>query len=262
MNKSVIQNAIELRDPALARQALSEIDLLLGSAPEPNERVYLLFSKSSCHGILGNFEEARQQLSLALEHETQDPEIRLTVEFNEGLLLEQEGKYRAAFERLNAVLSGHAERLRRPELRFMYEDIQQRRAFLSVTLSQFQDSIPLLREILSFDLEKEVRSDAVASLGRCYLELREWEFAKDYFLQAKAIGVTKEREKTFHFYLGIAYFYMEALVEAKREFQICEEHASEYQLPTFDVYAWLSSISKRLGQIAESERYARLARPS
>jgi tetratricopeptide (TPR) repeat protein len=262
MNKSVIQNAIELRDAALARQALSEIDLLLGSAPEPNERVYLLFSKSSCHGMLGNFEEARQQLSLVLQQEPEDHDIRLTVEFNEGLLLQQESKYREAFERLSAVLSDHAGRLRRPELRFMYEDIQQRRAFLSATLSQFQDSIPLLREILSFDLEKEVRSDALASLGLCYLELREWESAKDYFLRARAIGVTKEWEKTFHFYLGIAYFYTEALPEAKREFEICEEHASEYQLPALDLYAWLSSVSKRLGQMAEAERYARLARPS
>ena len=261
MSKSIIQDAIELRDPTLARQALREIDLLLGSTPDPSERVYLLFSKSSCHGILGNFEEARQQL-LALQLETESPDIRLTVEFNEGLLLQQENKYREALERFSAVLSGHAERLRRPELRFMCEDIQQRQAFLSVTLSQFRNSIPLLREILSFDLEKEVRSDALASLGRCYLELREWEFAKDYFLQARAIGVTKEREKTFHFYLGIAYFHTEALSEAKREFEICERHVSEYQLPTLDVYAWLSSVSKCLGQMAEAERYARLARPS
>jgi hypothetical protein len=45
MNKSVIQNAIEQRDPTLARDALREIDLLLGSTPDPNERIYLLFSK-------------------------------------------------------------------------------------------------------------------------------------------------------------------------------------------------------------------------
>jgi tetratricopeptide (TPR) repeat protein len=111
MNKSVIQNAIEQRDPTLARDALREIDLLLGSTPDPNERIYLLFSKSSCHGILGNFEEARQQLSLALQQEPEDPDIRLNVEFNEGLLLQQEGKYREAFERLSTLLSDYPERL-------------------------------------------------------------------------------------------------------------------------------------------------------
>jgi tetratricopeptide (TPR) repeat protein len=190
---------------------------------------------------------------LALQQEPEDPDIRLNVEFNEGLLLQQEGKYREAFERLSTLLSDYPERLSQPELQFMYEDIQQRRAFLSVALSQFRNAIPLMQEILSFDLEREIRSDTLASLGHCYLEMGEWEFAKDYFLQARAIGVTKEREKTFHFFLGIAYFYTDALPEAKREFEICEEHASEYELPITDVCAWLSSVYKRLGQTTEAE---------
>lgn len=261
MNTSVIQNAVELNDPTLAREALTEIDRLLGSTPDLTERLYLLFSKSSCHGILGNFKEAREQLSLALQQQSEDLNTRLTFEFLSGLLCQREGNYREALERLSAALSGYTERLNRPELRFMYEDVQKRRAFLSVTLSQFQDAIPLLREILSFAMEKEVRSEALARLGLCYLELREWEAAKDYFLQAGAIGVTKESEKTFHFYLGIAYFYTEAFTEAKREFEICEKHVIEYQLPMMDVYGWLSSISKRLGEIAESKRYMRLAKP-
>ena len=164
MNKSVIQSAIEQRDPTLARDALREIDLLLGSTPDPNERIYLRFSKSSCHGILDNFEEARQQLSLALQQEPEDPDIRLNVEFNEGLLLQQEGKYREAFERLSTLLSDYPERLSQPELQLMYEDIQQRRAFLSVALSQFRNAIPLMQKILSFDLEREIRSDTLCQL--------------------------------------------------------------------------------------------------
>lgn len=199
---------------------------------------------------------------MVLQEEPKDPDTRLTVEFNEGLLYQQEGNYREALERFSAVMSRHAERLRGPKLRFMYEDIQQRRAFLSVTLRRFHEAITLLREILSFDIDQEVRSEALASLGHSYLEMRDWELAKNYLLQARAIGVTKDREKTFHFYLGIAYFYTEAFIEAKREFEICEEHASEYQLPTFDVYAWLSSVSRRLGENIASERYAQLARPS
>jgi tetratricopeptide (TPR) repeat protein len=261
MNGLIIQHAIEGRDPALAKEALGQIDLLLGSTTDPNEKVYLLFSKSSCYGILGNFQEARTQLSLALQQQPEDPHTRLTFEFNGGLLYQQEGSYGKALERFSTVLSSHSERLKQSELRFIYEDIQQRRAFLSVTLCQFKEAVPLLREILSFDLRKDTRSDALSSLGRCHLELREWELARGYFLQAGALGVTKEREKTFHFYLGIAYFYTEALKEARQEFEMCEKHASEYQVPSLDLYAWLSSVCKRLGETAESERYARLARP-
>lgn len=262
MSASVIQNAVERGDPTLAKEALREIDLFLAATSDLNERTYLLLSKSSCYGILGNFKEAREQLSLVLQENPEDPDTRLSCEFHGALLYQREGNYREAFKRLSAVVSRYAQRLTRAELRFMYEDIQQRRAFLSVTLSQFQDAIPLLREIVSFDLEKELRSEALGSLARCYLEMREWELAKDYFLQANAMGVTKEHEKTFHFYLGIAYFYTEAFIEAKREFEICEQRADEYQLPILDVYDWLSAVSKRLGETAASERYARLARPT
>ena len=119
MNSSVISKAIELRDPTLPGKALTEIDLLLRSTADLNEKVYLLFSKSSCLGILGNFDEARQQLTLALQQGPDDPEIRLTVEFNEGLLCQQQRNYSEALKRFSVVLSTHAKRLSRPELRFM-----------------------------------------------------------------------------------------------------------------------------------------------
>jgi hypothetical protein len=64
----------------------------------------------------------------------------LTVVFSS----QAEGNYREALEKLNTVVSTYHQRLNRPELRFMYEDIQQRRAFLSVTLRLFRDAIPLL----------------------------------------------------------------------------------------------------------------------
>ena len=260
MNISMIQNAIERRDPVLAREALAQIDLLLASTSDPNERVYLLFSRSSCYGVLGDFEEARKQLSLALQERPHDPDTQLTFEFNRGILYQQEGNYHEALKSLDSALSNHRARLNQSNVRFIYEDIQQRRAFLSVTLSNFRDAIPLLREILSFDLEKEVKSDALFSLGRCYLELQEWDLARDFLLQARAIGVTGEREKKFHFYLGIADFYSGHPNAAKREFKICEEYAGEHDVPLPHVYEWLSSVSKQLGETAESQRYARLAR--
>jgi len=115
MNSSVISKAIELRDPTLPGKALTEIDLLLRSTADLNEKVYLLFSKSSCLGILGNFDEARQQLTLALQQGPDDPEIRLTVEFNEGLLCQQQRNYSEALKRFSVVLSTHAKGLSRPE---------------------------------------------------------------------------------------------------------------------------------------------------
>jgi tetratricopeptide (TPR) repeat protein len=117
-----------------------------------------------------------------------------------------------------------------------------------------------LNEILSFDLDTELRSRVFAKLGLCYLELKDYQQARDQFLQAIVLGLTKEWEGKAHFYLGMAYFYTDMVPEAKREFLLCEKVAAVYELPVLDIYAWLSSISKHLGETSESERYAKMAK--
>jgi tetratricopeptide (TPR) repeat protein len=260
MNESVIQRAVELNDPDLAKEALREIDVLLSSSSDQNERVYLLFSRSSCYGILGDFAEARRQLAVALDEGRGDPFAQVSFDFGAGLLYQREGNYADALDRFNSALSTHSQQLKRPGMRFMYEDIQQRRAFLSVTLSRFRDAVPLLRESLSFDLDPALRSSALASLGLCYLELKDYEEARDQFREATALGLTKEWEGKAHFYLGIAYFWTDMVREAKQEFLLCEQLATTQQHPIVDIYGWLSSICKRLGETSESERYARMGK--
>jgi len=262
VKNSYIQTAVESGDPRLAKEALKEIDLLLPQTEDPNERVYLLFSKSSCYGLLGDFAQAREQLNLALQEQPEDADTKLSFDFHLGLLYQHEGEYPKALETFEMLLLHYGQSLTGPEVRFLYEDIQQRRAFLSVTLERFREAVPLLTEILSFDLEQEIRSEALAKLGLCYLEMKDWAAARDYLLHARAAGgVTKNTGKTFHFYLGIAYFYTHSPQEAKEQFQTCESRATEYELPLLNIYRWLATTCKLLGEVAESERYARLARP-
>lgn len=260
MTASIIQTAVESHDAVLAKEALREIDLRLGSTLDSNERVYLFFSAASCCGILRDFKRAREHLFLALQQQPDNPDTKLSFEFIGGLLCQEEGNYSAALERLTSVLSDHASRLKESEFRFMYEDIQLRRAFLLVTLSQFEDAIAIFREALSFNLADEDRGNALAGLGRCYCETDEWVLAKECLGQALASGLTKEYERQSHFFFGMACFYTDDLIEAKREFEICEERVAEFDLSIVDVYRWLSSVSGRLGETAESERYARLAK--
>ena len=260
MNESVIRRAVELNDPDLAREALREIDILLGSSSSQNERVYLFLSRASCYGILGDFVEARRQLAVALDQGHGDPSSQVSFDFGLALLFQREARYAEALDGFSATLFRHSQQLKRPELRFMYEDIQQRRAFLSVTVSRFQDAIPLLKESLSFDLDNKLRSGALASLGLCYLELKDYENSRDQFLGAIALGLTREWEGKAHFYLGIDYFYTDMVREAKREFLLCEQLAAIHQLPIVNVYGWLSSICKRLGEASESQRYSRMGK--
>jgi hypothetical protein len=57
MNHPIIQRAVELNDPDLAKEALQEIEALLRASSDPEDRLYLLFSRASCDEILGDFEE-------------------------------------------------------------------------------------------------------------------------------------------------------------------------------------------------------------
>ena len=84
----------------------------------------------------------------------------------------------------------------------------------------------LLEECLSFKLEPQIRSVFLANLGLCY-----------------------------------GYAHLGMLRESKRELQICEQNSVEYQLPMGPIYGWLRHVCERLGEKAESEQYARLARP-
>lgn len=101
----------------------------------------------------------------ALQEQPEDIDTKLSFEFHQGLLYQHEGEYLKALRTFEMLLLHYGQSLTRSEVRFMYEDIQQRRAFLSVSLERFKDAIPLLGEILSFNLEKENRSEALAQIG-------------------------------------------------------------------------------------------------
>jgi len=259
MIKSFIKDAIESQDQLLVKEAIPQIDSLLLTTSDLSEKAYLLLSKSSCFAILGEFTFARECLESALQQDPGSVNTRLEVEFLRALLFQRESNYIAALEAFTSILSLYSDRLCDSELRFMYEDIQQRRAFLLVTLQQCSSAIPILKEVLSYSLEQDVRSHALVKLGYCYVESGEWILARASFLQAEALGLNKDQEGRFHFCMGMASFYTGAFDDARKQFEMCEERAAEYGVPLLDVYAWLSSVSERLGRVDDARRYRQLA---
>jgi tetratricopeptide (TPR) repeat protein len=261
IGNDLVDRALESGDPALAEEAIREVDLHLTSRSETKDKASLLLGKAVLNGFLHRYADARRQLALALEEAPTDPEVRFSHDVINASLYDQEGNPEWAYPRLTAVLSEHSERLGRSDVRAIYEDIQQRRGFDLFRLERFQEAVPLLKECLSFSLKAVEKSSALASLGICYVKLKQYEEAKDWLLQACEFGVTKEWEGRVHFYLAFTYAQLKLLEESKREFQLCEERASEYDLPLEQLYKWLSRICGHLGEKSEAERYARLARP-
>ena len=128
-------------------------------------------------------------------------------------------------------------------------------------VERFGDAIPLLKECLAFELDSEAKSNVLSNLGLSYTRLKNYEDAKNSFVQALEIGLTKEWEGQVHCQLGIAYAHLNLLRESKHELLVCVERAAEYQLPMESVYGWLAWVCNKLGQKDESERYTRMARP-
>src|SRR6266478_406264 len=181
---NVIDLAIESRDAATAERAFREIEVELQSRTSPLERANILLKKAVLYGVLRRFDEARTELGTALAEAPDDPGIRLQFDFIGASLHDEEGSPQKAYEQLSIILSAHRDELNQEAYRFIYEDIQKRRAF--AYLDEFQASM--------------------------------------------------------------------------QEFKICEEHPINLDVPATKVYRWLSYVYKRIGNAAQAERYASLAK--
>jgi tetratricopeptide (TPR) repeat protein len=257
--------AVESRDPLVAEKALHEYDVALQRSSQPAEKARLLLDKAVLYGVFLRFQESRKSLELALQQSPDDPDIRLEVDCIGARLYDQENKPKEAFERLSAVLVKYRQRLTaEPDLRFAYEDIQLRRGLNAVRLGRFRDAIGILGECTSFPLKVHDMSDALANLGVCYSELGEFEPAREYFLETLKNGPTKQWEGEVHMRLGVACAKLGSLNEAKREFQFCEQNASEYAEYGIEInktYKWLAWVCRGLGEEAESRKYSNFVRP-
>lgn len=248
-------------DPATAKSRIEEIDRKLISSAGAKDRAGLLLNKATLLQVLDHLGEAREALRLALEQTPDDPETRLVVDYLQGLFCHQEGNASQAYLLLTKALSKHAEMLSRPDYRFAYEDIQQRRAFELFALRDCKNAIPVLEEILLFDLASRDRSAALANLGSCNATLKNFEAARKYLEQALEVGNLQEWEGTVHFDLALTYACLHLLQESKHELELCAKRAAEYHLSLEKIYGWLARVCKGLGEKSESEHYARLARP-
>ncbi len=63
---SIIQQAVENNDPQLAQEALLEIESMLASSRDEEQKIYLLCSRANCNLVLENFDDAQRSLDVAL----------------------------------------------------------------------------------------------------------------------------------------------------------------------------------------------------
>lgn len=239
---------------------IKKIDERLASARDAKERVGLLLNKAVQLGILKRFEEARNTLNLTQQEIVNDPDSVLIFTYIVGGIHHQEGKVEEAFEIHTKMLSTYSRQLSETGNRFIYEDVQQQRAFEAAHLGRLEDAISLFEEILSFKLKNNDRAAALAGLGISYSKLKKYEPAREHLLMALKVRQAKNIEGRIHFHLALVCANVKLLRESKQELLLCEQHAAEWNLPVEAIYSWLSRISKHLGEKRAADEYQRLTK--
>jgi tetratricopeptide (TPR) repeat protein len=262
----IIGRALESGDPGLALEALREIDARLKETQAPAERANLILARAGLYRQSKRFDDARKEMNLALQEAADDWSTQMQAAFLAGDLLDDEGKPEQACEQLTKALAKYGQEIRATDhLRPIYEAAQLRRGLALHRIRRHKEAIPVLKETLAFDLNPHNRSIVLFKLGVSCTELKMWPEAQNYLKQALTPELPNDLVWQAHYGLGIVYAYERLLEEAKREFQICEQHAPELAaggISLTTLYDWLSRITKAQGQRAEAERFARLARPT
>ncbi len=150
MDTAHFERIAELRDSGRLEDAIRESQVLLTETTDANEKASILTGVHVFYCTLGRLKEARQTLGQLKQVHISEPEVLLNAEFCEPTLLIQEGRYEEGLSAFVAMLDRHSEAFKEERFRYLYEDIQCRRALTLVGLSRFKEALPTLRRHLFF----------------------------------------------------------------------------------------------------------------
>lgn len=241
-----------------ASDAIDELNRQLELASDSKQRAELLLQLAVQQGLAGRFDEARRSLEEANASVPDDTQVRIAKDYIDGVMCHAQSNCDAAFRKLTAVLENFAAEFRNPELRFMYEDIQQRRAAELVQLLRFAEALAVCDECLSFDLEDVEKSDILANRALSVLKLERYEEAASQFRSASNLGLSTIWDDEIHFHYAVTFARLNRYEEAKGEFLLAEQCRTQ-RIPRSLIYRWLAWTCTKLGDQQEAERYKSLS---
>jgi len=263
MYSEKLQYAIELRDTGHVPEAVEELRAIASQTDDLNEKIQAFGNLVVCYRLLGSLSDARAAWQNARELASSttevQPDLDLYINFLDACLLNEEGKIEEASKKFTRLFHDYADAFKSPENRELYEDIQHRRANTLIELGRFREALPLLEEVITFDLPPSDKIKLLCHLGDCCIDIEDYESARRHYESAQEMGMPKEWESRSRYYLGIAYAKLDLFHKAKQEFEFCESKLAGYDLPLRDLYKWLAFVSKRLGETDKVREYTRLS---
>jgi tetratricopeptide (TPR) repeat protein len=241
---------------------INESRLMLAEAGNLDEKASLLIGIHVSYCKLHRLQEAREALDEINPLDISDLGIRLNAEFCRCTFLVDEERYEEALRSFAELLVLHRAAFELPEHRYLYEDIQSRRALLLFSLSLFQEALPILQEVVLFSFGNiEDEHEVHFALGMTLDETGHTEAAKQEYIRAVAMGVKNNNGEEALYRLAMIYYRAGALAQAKHHLEMILHDFSDAPptLPRSDIYEKLSHLSHFLGDKESEKFYAELA---
>jgi tetratricopeptide (TPR) repeat protein len=252
----------ELRDTGRIEEAIRYAEQLLAEASNPDDVGALLTGITSFNLLLGRVVEARRALQKLMGLEIPDLEVRLNADFMEPCLLVQEGRTEEGLMAFVAILAREGEFIHDDRFRYLYEDIQCRRAWALIELSLFAEALPIVRESISYAFEEVSDEQRMRwALGLCLEETGDTASAVQEYFRVIGFNLPNEVEEQARCRLARLLVQTGALAQARKQLELVLEQFSEREpiVPRSFVYEQLSIVCRSLGDEANSERYKYLA---
>lgn len=265
MELGCFEHLMELDRSGRIEDAIRESQALLERTSDADEKASLLGIIHVSFCKLGRLKEARQALEQMKQLEVSQLGIRLNAEFCEPSFLVLEGRYEEGLLAFAGMLNRHSEAFKEPEHRYLYEDIQSRRAVVLFGLSRYKEALPILREAVSFSFDKAENAQKMHFyLGVCLEDAHETQAAKQQFVLVVGYGLKNDIEEQALYRLAILYYNAGAFAQARQQLEaILQKYPNpSAAVPRKYVYQTLSQTCRHLGDQANAKLYMDLAQKS
>jgi tetratricopeptide (TPR) repeat protein len=261
MDQAVFEHLMELDQSGRIEDVIRESQLLLAETADADEKASILVCMGVAYAKLGRLREVRETLDQMKALNISHAGIRLNAEFCEPTLLIQERRYQEGLSAFAAMLNRNREAFKDPEHRYLYEDIQCRRALTLFGLSRYKDALPILKEAVSFSFDQVTDEQQVRfALGVCLEDANDAEAAKREFIRVVAFGLKNDVEEKTLWRLGILYYEGGALAQAKQQLEtILRDFPNCSAIPRKSVHEALSQMHRYFGDEANEKLYKGLA---
>jgi tetratricopeptide (TPR) repeat protein len=261
MDSKSFEHLMSLQSP---EEVIRESQNLLTQRPDVNEKASLLGNIHVSLVKLGRLEEAKKILEELKRLEILDIEMRLIAEFWEPCFLVQDGRPEEALSAFSAILERNCVAFKNPEHRYLYEDIQCRRATVLFDLSNYKDALPILHEAaecFSFD-DPADRQLVHFQLGVCLYYAGNMTAAKEDFLLVLRLNLGNEYEERSLYWLGTIYYKNGASAQTIHHLEtlLRDFPAVSAAVRRDWVYELLSKAFRYLGDEVNGHLYANLAK--